>query len=147
MTFRIYNPFRLIRDLQADLVDAYRDRQTAWSVTASYAKKANILDQAVDAHMEDRTLLIAEYNELFEQTNEAVREVLSLRELVLAQDRAAVQDAQNTVDIVAWVKAAEAALAEYGITVVDGPNGPAVQYEAPALAVPVYTQALPGIPG
>ena len=135
MTFRFYNPFARIRDLQDSL-------GTAWDTATSYARQANILDQAVEAHMEERGSILADYAALEELTTEVVAEVLSLRELVVVQDRAAFEDAQNTVAIIAWVKAAEVALAEYGIKVVDGPNGPAVQYEAPALAVPVYT-ALP----
>lgn len=170
MTFRFYNPFARIRfqldaikRLTAELARA-ESRADTFLIQRNHTTNAlNLADtkvtkltrrliqhaQAVDAHMEERDILIqaieadadyrvelqgtinaqhAELSDALVTIDRGLQAVFQLADEVAQAQEVIQQQASEIVEVIAYVKAAEAALEVQGIRIVDTPQGPAVQF-------------------
>lgn len=141
------NPFRRIRELEADLADQRMYRSWAEDSTrflrSSNAHLSDALDQAsqaLDAFMDDREELKLELAVAHQAGLMTCADLLALaahseaqaREIDALDTEADQLDAQlrvqasETLEVITWAKQVEASLAAVGIEVVDGEGGPMV---------------------
>jgi chromosome segregation ATPase len=141
---RFYNPFARIRSLQAEIADVTESRD-GWREIAldnsdtavRLSRKLDGANQALDAHMAERA-------ELKETTSELVAVGIKLATEVRIRDEAGIalcgeliaaklevqSQAEETLEVVDYVKQVEAVLANAGITIEDNDQlGPIVILE------------------